>query len=307
MPQITKQSPQSPTVRKTTKTVSVLDRITPVEEVGRASGIKLCEYGRGKTGKTRLACTFPKPLLLIGTEDGTKSVSTIPGVDFVRIQSSEDFAQLVEYLVSGGRSWWKLDLSKTVCTKWLERVGDPYKSAVLDTAGGLQDIILKEITGVDEIPIQKSWGMAGRDQWMACGAQWKERMRVLLDLSERSGLNVVVIAHERNFNEDSSSSDVMVPSIGAALTPSAAAWLNGACDYICQTYIREQTVMKEGKIGGKPTTLKTLTGKKEYCLRVGPHPVYMTGFRLPDGVLLPDSIVDPSYAKIEKLIRGVKQ
>ena len=94
----------------------------------------------------------------------------------------------------------------------------------------------------------------------------------------------------------------MIPSVGAALTPQTAAWLNGACDYICQTYIREQIISTK-QPGEAGLVLQTPTGKKEYCLRVGPHQVYITGFRLPGNISLPDSLVDPTFDKINKLIK----
>jgi hypothetical protein len=50
--------------------------------------------------------------------------------------------------------------------------------------------------------------------------------------------------------------------------------------------------------------MTTRTGKVEYVLRVGPHPIYMTGFRRVhvDGEVMPDVIIDPSYNKILSLI-----
>jgi hypothetical protein len=282
VPSVTKQKSDGSEVDP--NRAAILRRIKPVGYT--EGGLKFLGYGRGKTGKTTLACTFPKPILLIGTEDGTKSVSDVAGVDFIKLQHSVEMEFLTELLMSG-----------------------KYKSGILDQAGGFQDMILKEILGLDELPVERSWGMAGRDQWQACGQQFKERLRGMLDLADRPGLrlNVFIIAHERNFGEGSDS-DVMSPSIGAALTPSAAGWLNGACDYICQTFIREEVVVKKGKaIDGETLETRKKTGKKEYCLRVGPHPVYMTGFRQPRGsVELPDVVVDPSYAKLEALIRGKK-
>lgn len=268
-------------------------------------GIRLNVYGRGKTGKTRLVCTFPKPMLLIGTEDGTDSVSTdqelrerLPcgaevmaltlrgqptGIDFVRLHHSDWLEDVVRILESGY-----------------------YKTASLDHAGGLQDVIVKEVLGLAEIPVQRSWGMAQQKDWGIIGQQTKERLSKLLALSERLGIHVPVIAHERSFGGEDTSMDAMLPSIGPALTPTTAAWLNGACDYVCQTFIREEVKVDTLKIGGKDSgqEVRTKTGTKEYCLRVGPHPVYMTGFRLPPGVDLPDAIVNPTYEKIQALIRG---
>ena len=289
MPKVVKQSPK-PVTRTN-------------HEAQAEGGVKLCAYGRGKTGKTRLLASFPKPLLIIGTEDGTKSICTGKklktklstgnwvysleergkpnGIDFVRLTASSEIEECAEMLASEG-----------------------YASGGLDTAGGLQDLILKEILGLAETPVQKSWGMAQQQQWQICGAQLKERLRTLLDLADKRGINVVCIAHERNFN-DESNSDVILPTVGAALTPSAAGWLNAACDYVCQTFLRAQVTLKESTIGGKTIKTPTKTGKIEYCLRVGPHEIYMTGFRLPSGAgELPEAIVDPTYEKIAKIIRG---
>jgi len=276
MPTAIKQSATKK--KKTIKKKSIVDRIQPA---GTSNlGIRINIYGRGKTGKTRLLSTFPKPALIIGTEDGTKSVANVKGLDFVKLQNSGDLDDLLE-LLEGGK----------------------YKSVGLDQAGGLQDIILREVLGLEELPIQRSWGMASRSDWGTCGLQTKQRLRSLLALAETHAINVAIIAHERNFEEDNES-DLVFPTVGSALSPSVAGWLNGACDYICQTFIKEETKDKKITVGGKAVVTQHKTGGKDYCLRVGPHPVYMTGFRLPPGVDLPEFIIDPSFAKIDKLIKG---
>lgn len=279
MPKITKQSAKKKVAKHKPTSSGILSKVVSVEDMP-STGIKMTMYGRGKTGKTRTACTFPKPLLIVGTEDGTKSVKSVAGVDFFRLSESSEIDELAEV------------------------IPDKYKTVALDTAGGLQDMILKEILGLDDVPVEKSWGMAAREQWQSCGVQTKERLRKLLDLADQHGTHVVIIAHERNFN-DEGGSDLIFPTVGASLTPSTAGWLNGACDYLCQTFLREQTIKKEVKVAGKKgATMSQRTGKIEYCLRVGPHPVYMTGFRRThsENETMPDVIVNPSYDKICELI-----
>lgn len=269
---------------------SVLSRIEPVGS--RTTGIKLLIYGRGKTGKTRLACNFPKPLLLIGTEDGTKTVARVADVDFVKLQTSEELNDLIGAGAVPGK----------------------YKTVVLDTAGGYQDLVLKDVLGLEKVPVSKfkeagkgeSWGITGKGTWGTIGTRFKERVVELLNLSETHGLNVVCIAHERNFNEEATT-DVMAPYVAAALTPGVAGWMNGVCDYIAQTFLREQVKATTGKVAGRDVTTYSKTGKIEYCLRVGPHPIFYTGFRVPDNEdgtpgVVPDLIVDPSYAKIAQLL-----
>jgi hypothetical protein len=272
-----------PTINKTTfkpraKAGGALGRIQSVTTLP-LDGIKMIVYGQSKTGKTSLVATFPKPCLILGTEDGTRSVKNVRGLDFVMLEKSTDLDELVPMLREG-----------------------KYKSIGLDTAGGLQDLILKEVLGLDEIPIQKSWGLTDRQTWGTVGAQTKERLRSLLDLAG-NGTHVVVIAYERNFNEEGGNSDLIFPTVGAALTPSVAGWLNAASHYICQTYIRGETERTEMAVGTKKVPMVQKTGRKQYCLRVGPHEVYMTGFRcLRKGTDLPECIVDPDYQKIVKLI-----
>jgi hypothetical protein len=310
MPKVHQQKPPTTTRNSTpiSQSKSVLERIVPVE-VEEGAGLKLLIYGRSKTGKTRLACTFPKPLLVIGTEKGTKSVATVKGIDFVRIWKQADIAPLV-LTAAEGKSYWKNVGGKLVQSidmkdpKQPKPMGDPYISVVVDTAGGLQDLILKEVLGVAELPIQRSWGMAKRDDWMATGAQTKEQMSKILGLSESHNLNIIVIAHERNFGDDEVVGEIMTPSVGPALTPSITGWLNGAADYIGQMFIREEVKRKTLDIKGEKVTTEHKTGKKEFCLRTGPHPIYTTGFRLPPEIELPDAIIDPSYAKIVALVNG---
>jgi len=275
-------------MKTSNKPSSVLDRIVPVSSIEKK--VKLLAYGRSKTGKTRLFSTFPKRALLIGTEDGTNSIADSEGVDFIKITSSDEFGELTEWLKSNHK----------------------YESVCLDTGGGLQDLIVKEVLDLDDVPVQRTYGMGsgkfkdGRQMWGVVGMQFKERMQRFLRLAEDGLLHVMVIAHERNFNDEEGQHELMTPTVGAALTPSVTNWLNGACDFICQTFIREEKVTSKIKVPGKGEVEQVRkTGKAEYCLRIGPHPIYLTGFRVRRKVGdLPDCIVDPDYDKIQRIIKG---
>lgn len=273
MPRVTKQSPSKSTKRSK---AGIAGRIVPVSEVG--TGGKFLFYGHSKTGKTRLGCSFPKPLLLIGvagfgTEKGTRSVSNVKGVDFVDLEESQELEEVA-----------KLE----------------YKSFVLDTAGGFQERVVAEYTG-EKPQVRKDWRHVDKGDWGPINSRTQERLRWLLDAAEMRGRWVVIIAHERAF-DTSEESEVLFPHVGASLTPGVAGWLDGVTDYIGQCYVREATEDKSVKIGGKSVVTKIATGKVEYCLRVGRHPVYKTGFRVPVGVALPDVIVNPNFSKIQKLI-----
>lgn len=299
MPTVTKQQakPTSAPARK-----PMLASPPPSNGDDELTGLKVSLYGRSKTGKTRLTATFPKPLLILGAEDGTKSIAAARK----QIDQLPSGAPIHELLLRGQPTG--IHFVRLLQSSWLDDAtrylaSSNYRTACLDTASSFQDLVLKELLGLDEVPVQKSWGLTTRDTWMQCGTQVKERLRALMDLSDRSDLNVVIIAQERNFTEEGTGSDLVMPTVGSALTPSVTGWLNAAADYICQTFIRQGVKRTTQSVNGQEVTLEQ-PGANEYCLRTGSHPVYQTGFRLPPGTVLPDVIVDPTYGKVAALIRG---
>lgn len=245
-------------------------------------GIKINVYGKAKTGKTTLWATFPKPILAIICSGGKK-----PGE--LRSIDTPEYRKTITP---------KILREASELLGLLSLAGD-YKTVVLDHASSLQDHILRDILDLSELPTQKSWGMATRQQYGECSLRMKESFRAILNLS----CNVVIVAQEREFNTEGDNEDLLMPFVASALSPSVVGWLNPAVDYICQTFIRGKTKRVETKIGKKTVTrLKKVSGV-EYCLRTGPHEVYTTGFRIPKGFELPDVIVDPTFDKINKLIK----
>ena len=174
-----------------------------------------------------------------------------------------------------------------------------YKSFLVDTASSLQDMVLKEVLGLEQLPAQRSWGMASQQQWGQVALKTKEYLRAFLTLPG----NVIVNAQEREFKA-SEDNEIVVPNVGSALSPSVTGWLNPACDYIGQTFIREETIIKKTTVGTKVMSTTVKTGKMQYCFRVGPSDIFTTKFRLPRGTELPEFIVNPTYESIVKLISG---
>jgi hypothetical protein len=246
-------------------------------------------YGRPKTGKTRLAATFPKPLLIIGAEDGTASIIGTRDVYFVRLRNCSEFVDLVNGPVKMGK----------------------YKTVVIDNGSKMRDMRISEILGLEEVPVQKGYGFATREQWGECSNSLKAIWRPLFDLGKVRALNIIMIAQEQNYKDEDggAASELLTPNIGPGLGKSCKDWVNAECDYIGQTLVREQSTTRKTqiKVNNKmvPKTITTLTGKKEYCLRVGAHEIFEAGFRVPLGRELPDDfIVNPTYDKIISIING---
>lgn len=274
---------QAPTIASRTRSNSVIDRIG--QEYDWSAGLKVNLYGKSGTGKTTFWSSFPGPILCLLCSGSDKpgelrsiDAATRRKIHPVVLGSSSEVQDLVEH----------------------QRGGAGYATVVLDHASGLQDLVLKEVLGLKEIPAQLSWGLATQQQYGQVALQMKERLRALLNLD----CNVVIVAQERDFDNDGNS-DVIMPYVASALSPSVVGWLNPACDYICQTFIRSKTRVVTSKIGTKELhTKEVIKGQVEYCLRTSPDPVYTTKFRVPKGFTLPDVIVDPTYEQLIAIING---
>lgn len=283
MPIVKKQSPKGVTVKKSK---SVIDRINSIgtdEEF-----LKILLYGASGTGKTSFWSTMPGPILALITSGGNKtgelrSINTPENrkkIKQVTIQESSEIIEVIDYVKSSGA----------------------FKTIVSDHVSGLQDLILKEILGIDEIPAQKGWGLATQQQYGQCTQQCKEYLRALLNLDA----NIVIIGQERTFNgkDDGIASDIIQPTVGVAVAPSLAGWLNPACDFILQTYKRPRMITKTSKIAGKEIKTQSRGSGVDYCIRCEPHDTFITKFRVPKGVKIPTSIVDPTYEKLIAVIEG---
>lgn len=283
MPRATATKPnrrKSTAAKRTTPsnegTGSVLDRIASLETLD-FEGIKLGIYGHSGTGKTRAIGSFAElgPLLHMicsSNRDGeARSIRGTKGVDIVTVQEPDDLTELVDHASSSGK----------------------YSTIVLDHVTEFTNLTLSRIIGLEKLPEQGSWGMAQRDQYAQLGLQVKEYLRTLFDFPG----NVIVVGQERVYGgtEDSDDDYDIKPTVSIATTPSIAGWIAPACDYFIRTYKRQQTIIKQSTVGkgtkAKKIEKKVLTNKVEYCLAVGPDPIYMTKFRVPKGLSLPNNLV----------------
>jgi ABC-type transport system involved in cytochrome bd biosynthesis fused ATPase/permease subunit len=285
MPKISKQVPGPRIIRPATAKPSVIDRITPIG-FDRGEGIKLMLYGRSGTGKTTLWGTFPKPILAVVCSGGMRPGELRP------LDTPENKGHIMQVVLH----------ESTELEELSDHAAGRYKTMVLDHVTGFQDLVLKEILGLDEVPVQRTWGMARKQDYGAMAIRAKKLLMHLLSLR----INVVIIAHERGFNTgEDDESDVMSPYVAAAGTPSVTGWLNGAVDYFGQTYIRQKEMMKKMEVEpGKFVERLVKTKDVEYCLRTAPTAVFTTKFRVPRRDKPPEAIVDPTYDKVIALIEG---
>ena len=258
----------------------ILSEIGPLSK--STSGLKMLIYGVSGSGKTRLASTFRKPMLLVKADEGTGSIHNVKGIDEVpkngRLIRADDVLALVAH----------------------QRESKKYKTFVFDHISAYQELVLSEVIG-KPVPTQLGYREIHRNDWGKVAHKMKDVLRAVLELSDTC--DILFIAQERGAKEGGEGSsdydDMIIPFVNGEMAPSVAKWLNPEVDYICQTFKKMGTEQVKKKVGNK--ILETDVEKVQFCLRVGPHPIFLTKFRGIEN-MEQDYIIDPTYEKIAKLI-----
>jgi len=249
-------------VPKARAIASVKKRIVPVSKAD--PWIKMLVYGRNGMGKTRLACTAPKPLLIDIGEKGTKSVRTYPGVEVYHARSWQEVVWAYWYLKAGGHE---------------------HESVILDTLTGMQNIcmvqVLKESGDRDPTKDPKTATM--RD-WGKLAQLMKEQLLNFRNLP----LHVVFTAQERLYDNEDEERVERVPD----LSPGSRATATACVDIIGRIYQKERRWAVKGGREKKQWETRML---------VGPHEDYVTKDRT--GVL-GRIVVNPTIPDILERMNG---
>lgn len=235
-------------------------------------------FGRSGTGKTTLAGSFPQPMLFLNVKDkGTDSICDLgDGVKVMDVESWEDFELAYWYLIQNP---------------------DEYKTIVIDTITQLQQLgIIKVMEDADKDPSQAGqWGGMTKQMWGQVVPLMKMWITNLRDLP----MEVVFLAQDRTSDTETDDPEVQLdPEVGPRLTPSVAAHINAEVSVVGNLFIRRKTTIK--KVSGK----KKEVSRTQYCMRLGPHPVYVTKARKPKAIKLPGVVVDPTYESLVKILKG---
>lgn len=279
MPLPSKQKPPSAAPRNARPVIAAAHSAWDLVET-----IRILIFGQSGTGKTTFAGSFPGPTLWLICSGGNK-----PG-ELKSIDTPENRKKITPRIVQ----------SSDQMRDYL-REGQDYTTVVLDHASGMADLILKEILGLDELPAQKSWGMAKQQDYGQQIQQCKEIFRTMLNLPG----NVVIIAQERVFGgrDDGIDPEILRPTVGPALSPSLCNWLCPAVDYLVQTFKAPRTSTTIQSVAGVDIPVVQREKGAEYRLRTGPSDTFMTKFRLPKERVLPEYLLDPDYTSFLDLTR----
>lgn len=242
----------------------ITDRFKVISELN--PHMKALFYGRSGTGKTTLASTFPGKILMLDIrENGTESMSDVEGAIRLDVKSVADMTEIYNELETNNK---KLK----------------FKTVVIDSVTMLEKLVLEEVQA-------KTKGTFGFKQWGEVSATLNELVILFRDLP----MNVVFLAQDKTKKDsDSTAEDDLDPEVGPSVMPSVAKLLNGAVSVIGQTFIREKEVVKNG----------VTSTKMQYRLRLGPSPYYITKIRKPKSLIVPESIINPTYEQILTIQKG---
>lgn len=246
------------------------DRIVDLLDVKNPTIITL--YGKPGTGKTTLAATLPKPLLLIDVKDkggdSAKSKDLKRGdIKVFELEEFDDIYDIYDYIKDNSKK---------------------FKSICIDHMSALQEHALDKVKseeGKDQIS-QRMYGVAA--------GYMKEVIGLYKDLTDL-GIVPCFLVQDRMESGEGEGEDQLTPEVGPGLMPSLSRTLCAASRIIGHTYLQER-VEKTGDM--------KVHRQIEYRLRLGPNPYYITKVTRPKGTPCPAYLVDGSYEDLIKIIKG---
>lgn len=239
-----------------------------------------CFYGRAGTGKTTLAGSFPKPLMLLNVKDqGTDSVSDYG--DSIQVNDTVD--------------WDEFELAYW----WLKKNPTAFKTVVIDTITQVQQLAIEKVLADkgDDPSKAGEWGSMTKKEWGQVASMMKTWITNFRDLP----MEVVFLAQDRVSETETEDPEVMIdPEVGPRLTPSIASHINAEVSVVGNTFLRRKVKITTDE----KTKKKKEVATNQYCLRLGPDAVYVTKARKPKSIKLPGVLTDPTYDKLIETLTG---
>lgn len=224
-------------------------------------------YGKSGSGKTHLLSTFPKPLLYVQIgDDGTNT-----------IDETDEGIRVLEIS--------SLSSMDTLC-KELEN-DDFYATVAVDTFS----LMVNE--WIDAEAVQKNKRVT-QQMWGDLKTDTEKYIRKFQKLSKDR--IVVLTCHEVSDAFEGMEDEIM-PDIRPSVSKGARTYLEGMANYgIHCTVIQKDQDQEDG-------TVKTVDA---HAVHLGSNPYYWVKTQKPASVKLPSLVINPTYRKIMKLIKGGK-
>lgn len=218
-------------------------------------------WGKSNTGKTEFGSTWPKPQLYIQIgDDGANTIRNKPNIKGTRANTITDLKGILEELV--------------------EKKGAGYSSVFVDTFSIITNV------WVDENAIQKKRKMT-QQMWGDLKTETEEVIRLAHKLALYTW--VILSCHEA-MDTIEGMEDEILPDARPSTTKGARTYLEGMANYGFHTTRLKKEVIVDG-------TEKTVV---RYAAHIGPNPYYWTKLQTPKGVEVPETMINPSFKKLDK-------
>lgn len=256
--------------KKVKKKSSISDRFIDLVDLETPTIITL--YGRAGTGKTTIACTAPKPMLLIdvkdkGTDSGKRPELERGDIKVFNLETFDEIYEVYDYLSENPTQ---------------------FKSVVLDHMTALQEMC--------HLKVQDDEGKTHMSQQMfGISAGYLREVITLYKGLTDDGITPIFLCQDRMESGDGDGEDQLMPEVGPAMMPSVARTLCASSRVIGHTYQFERVDKLEGT---------KVRRSIEFRLRLGPNPYYITKVTRPFGTPCPQFITNATYSDIMKVVRG---
>ena len=221
-------------------------------------------YGKSTSGKTTLASTFPKPMLYL--QIGDDGSNSIADVEGVKAIRIKDLGQLREIL---------LEL----------RLDRKYKTVLIDTFSMLVN------EWIDSNAVQKKKRVT-QQMWGDLKTDTEEYIKLSHMLAKD---RIIVLTCHEAADSFEGMEDEIAPDIRPSVSKGARTYLEGMSNYGIHTTVMQKA--KEQPDG----SVKQI---EVYAAHLASNPYYWVKTQKPKDVKLPKLVVNPTYSKIIKLLKG---
>lgn len=220
-------------------------------------------WGKSNTGKTKVASSFPKPMLYIRIgDDGSNTIANVEGIQAIHADTTEKLKEIGKELLKDKK----------------------YKSVVVDTFSMLTNVwIDQNITQKKKKMTQQAWG--------DLKVETEELIKIFHEVAATH--IVCLTCHESNDTIEGME-DEIIPDFRPNTTKGARTYLEGMANYGIHTAKMKKTVVKDGV---EKEVVK-------YVAHLGANSYYWTKLQIDPDIKVPDSVVNPTYDKIMKLINN---
>lgn len=223
-------------------------------------------WGKSGSGKTHVLSTFPKPILYL--QYGDDGTGTIEDVDGIDVIVIEDQKHLEGLLEEA-------------------RLDEQYATVAVDTFS----LFVNE--WLDENAIRKGKRVT-QQMWGDLKTDTEKLIKMAKVLSRYK--NVVLTCHEATDVIEGMEDEIM-PDVRPSVSKGARTYLESMANFGIHTTVIEKEVTKSD--GTSDVVIR-------HAAHIAPNPYYWTKLQKPAAVKVPKLVVNPTYDKIMKLMRGEK-